>query len=253
MSPGNRKGLTLVEVVVVVVVVGILGSLFLSAILNAREAARRSGCIGGNSKAFALALHNYHDTFGMFPPAYVADQTGRPVHSWRILLLPYLDSNQVYEKYNFGKPWHAAGNRNLIDSLGEWPYKCPSAPPENATMTEFLAIVGRDTTWEQDGTCVRIRDITDGTANTIHFGEIDGSGIHRAEPRDFHTLQMSFRVNPTAGQGFSSRHPGIAFAIFADGRVSALRTGISEEIVRAMVTRNGGETVRPREDGRELY
>jgi hypothetical protein len=253
MPDDGRKGLTLVEVLVVVLVLVLLVGLLLPAIQHARESARRSSCIGGNSKKFALGLHNYHDVFGMFPPAYIADDAGRPVHSWRILVLPYLGAETAYEKYDFASPWHSAANRSLIDSLGSYPYKCPSAPPENATMTDFLAVVGRDTVWPPDGSCVRIPDISDGTTNTIQFGEVDGSGIHRAEPRDFHTLQMSFEVNPTSGQGFSSPHPGIAFAIFADGSVKALRTGISEEIVRAMVTRNGGETVKPHEEGRELF
>jgi hypothetical protein len=253
LPPNRRRGLSRLDVLITVGLVTLLAGLLIPAVHSAREAALTSACIGGNSKAFSLALHNYHDVHGTFPPAYVTGERNRPTHSWRVLLLPYLDLNDAYDRYDLTKPWDAAANRQLIDSRVDRPFKCPKAPPENATMTEFLAIVGRDTLWPEDGTCISFKDIPDGTANTILFAEVDTSGIHRAEPRDFHTLQMSFRVNSEFGQGISSPHRGIAFAAFADGSIKALRNGISEEVVRALVTRNGAERVKPRQEGRELY
>ena len=64
---------------------------------DAREAARRSQC-KGNLKQIGLALLNYHDTFGCFPPAYIADADGKPMHSWRVLILPYIDNAQLYNQ-----------------------------------------------------------------------------------------------------------------------------------------------------------
>src|SRR5207244_4506816 len=55
-----------------------------------REASRRSVCVN-NLKQIGLALQNYHDDFGCFPPAYIADENGRPMHSWRVLILPYIE------------------------------------------------------------------------------------------------------------------------------------------------------------------
>src|SRR5579864_1434043 len=64
------------------------------------EASWRAQC-KNNLKYIGQALHNYHDTFGSFPPAYIADSNGRPMHSWRVLLLPFFDQARatLYAKY----------------------------------------------------------------------------------------------------------------------------------------------------------
>ncbi len=61
----------------------------------------------------ALALQNYHDDYGSFPPAYIPDKDGKPMHSWRVLLLPYLERRTLYEKYRFDEPWNGPNNRKL--------------------------------------------------------------------------------------------------------------------------------------------
>ncbi len=69
--------------------IGILIALLLPAVQAAREAARRSAC-SNNLRQIGVALHNYSDTYGCFPPAFTVDQQGQPMHSWRALILPYL-------------------------------------------------------------------------------------------------------------------------------------------------------------------
>jgi Protein of unknown function (DUF1559) len=66
------------------------------------EAARRAQC-RNNLKQIALALHDYHQQYGVLPPAYVADASGRPMHSWRVLLLPFLEQQSLYDQYDFRK------------------------------------------------------------------------------------------------------------------------------------------------------
>src|SRR5690606_28292508 len=58
-----------------------------------------------NLRQVVLALHGYHVDHGCFPPAYVADAAGRPMHSWRVLVLPYLEEQDLYAAYNFAEPW----------------------------------------------------------------------------------------------------------------------------------------------------
>src|SRR4051812_9073955 len=74
-----------------------------------REASKRTQC-KNNLKEIALALHNYHEAYGCFPPAYIADKDGRPMHSWRVLILPYLDEKPLYLKYRFDEPWNGPHN-----------------------------------------------------------------------------------------------------------------------------------------------
>ena len=91
---------------------------------QAREAAQRSTC-KNNLKQIGLALHNYHDRYQSFPPAFVADENGKPMHSWRVLLLPYLDQADLYARYNFNEPWNGPNNLKLGDEIPEV-YGCPN-------------------------------------------------------------------------------------------------------------------------------
>ncbi|MEZ6114117.1 MAG: DUF1559 domain-containing protein [Pirellulaceae bacterium] len=98
--------------------------MLLPAVQTAREAARRSQC-SSNLKQIELALHNYHDTFKSFPPAYIADANGRPMHSWRVLILPFMEQRELYDQCRFDEPWdgpnnqlHSEGGRHMLLSLG---------------------------------------------------------------------------------------------------------------------------------------
>ncbi|NLY02059.1 MAG: DUF1559 domain-containing protein [Rhodopirellula sp.] len=120
----------------------------LPCISAARSEARRSQCTN-NLKQIGLALHNYHDAWGTFPPAYLADETGRPAHSWRVLLLPFVEQERLYEQYDFGEPWN--GPKNSCLTLGNSSvYQCPARgqfPWADVPMTGYLAVVGPNTVW----------------------------------------------------------------------------------------------------------
>src|SRR5438067_8347058 len=79
---------------------------------EARRLARSSACAEHLSQ-IALGLHSYHEIYGRFPPAYLADARGRPEHSWRVLILPYIEQKAVYNRYNFQEPWDGPHNREL--------------------------------------------------------------------------------------------------------------------------------------------
>src|SRR5262245_28330257 len=97
---------TLIELLVVIAIIAVLIALLLPAVQMAREAARRTQC-RNHLKQIGLALHNYHDTFGLFPPGGIWPQNSNPAWSWDewnwhktpgafVLILPYLDARAVY-------------------------------------------------------------------------------------------------------------------------------------------------------------
>ena len=169
----------------------------------AKTPSRRSQC-SNNLKQIGIALHNYHDVYGSFPPAYIADESGRPMHSWRVLLLPFLEQQNLYAQYRFDEPWDGPNNRLLARHMPEI-YLCPSDEDAADGTTSYVAIVGPETMWPGEK-ALDMADIKDGMSNTVALVESHRSGIHWMEPRDLHTLQMPLVVNPKHGQGICSCH-----------------------------------------------
>jgi len=198
--------------------------------------------------AIGRALRAYHDEFGCFPPRYAADESGRPLHSWRTLVLTYLGHEEILAEYDFGEPWDGPTNRPLADVPLE-AFRCPQdrrpATGSGPTTTSYLAVGGPGTAWGGSEPR-RLADLTDGPAETILVVEVADSGILWSEPRDLHVIQMAASVNSPTGQGISSRHSGGAHVLLADGSTVFLPSGVTTEDVRAMLTIAGGEDVDPR-------
>ena len=118
----RRRAFTLVELLVVIAIIGILVGLLLPAVQAAREAARRMSC-SNNLRQVGLGIQNYHSAFEMFPRRATPDH----LHSWAVALLPYIERNDVYERYDSTINWDAAANREVTDTIIET-YLCPSTP-----------------------------------------------------------------------------------------------------------------------------
>jgi len=124
----NRKGFTLIELLVVIAIIAILVALLLPAVQQASEAARRSQC-KNNLKQMGLAIHNYHDTYGMLPGgAYCPIGTYTRCHVWVEMLLPFLDQTALYHRFNFGRTFDHPDNFGAINGRKLPSLMCPSDP-----------------------------------------------------------------------------------------------------------------------------
>jgi prepilin-type processing-associated H-X9-DG protein len=215
---------------------GIPIALLLPAVQAAREAARRSQC-SNNLKQIGLAMHNYHDTYKCFPPAYIPDEDGRPMHSWRVLILPFLEQGYLYEQYNFDEPWDSPANLALA-SLAPNVFHCPSTPGSPGSSETGYAVISGTGALFDGPDAFKLSDVTDGTSNTIMVVEVAGSGIQWTEPRDLDIDQAAFQVG-----GIESNHPGGANVLIADGSVRFISETIDPGILDALITRGGGERV----------
>jgi len=120
-SSRRKLGFTLIELLVVIAIIAILIALLLPAVQQAREAARRSTC-KNNMKQIGLALHNYHETFGVFPMPWmisVLDEEtfaglNMNTHSWGEMVLPFLDQAPLQDDINFSVPPASAGTPQAI-------------------------------------------------------------------------------------------------------------------------------------------
>ena len=114
-------------------------AMLLPAYRSAHEAARRARCVN-NLKQIGLALHNYHDTYNVFPAAAITDPQGRPLLSWRVAILPFLEQAALYNKFHLDEPWNSPHNLTLVN---EWPnlYACPSDPNIAPDQTNYQVII----------------------------------------------------------------------------------------------------------------
>jgi len=216
---------------------GVLVALLLPAVQAAREAARRSMC-SNNLKQVALALHNYHDVYKSLPPAYTVDEDGNKLHSWRTLILPFVEQSPLYDQIDLDKPWDDPVNRALADVVIPV-YSCPSIENSNPAATNYMVVVGPETMFP-GAEMVGFRDVTDGTSNTLMVVEVKGRESSWMEPVDLDMSQLPLTINQG---GIGSNHPGGANAALGDGSVRFLSDGIDPQTLRALLTRDGQEVI----------
>ncbi len=200
----RKRGFTLIELLVVIAIIAILVALLLPAVQSAREAARRTEC-KNKLKQIGLALHNYNETHSVFPPAAVPNSDGL---SWQVLVLPQLDLDTLYNKFEFGghagARYSSTVNLPLVQKESVPAFLCPSGTEEKADdntanyTTHYYGIMGPTGTNSTSGVAYnentsgshggfsreglfqiyqsrKDRDIVDGTSNTLIVGEISWS------------------------------------------------------------------------------
>ena len=213
-------------------------------------AARRMYC-SNHLKQIALALHNYHDTYKRFPPAVTYDEDGRAMHSWRVLILPYLEQQALYEAYDMSEPWNGPSNSKLVAQMPPV-FRCPSVPKADVeSRTNYVAISsgGRadgklrlQTAWSDDAPR-SFRDLIDGSSNIILVVESSSDPVVWTEPRDLRYETLPIAINHETGVGLSSHHPGGCQVALADGSVRFVAETIPAETLRKLLLCNDGEPV----------
>ena len=170
------------------------------------------------------------------------------MHSWRILILPYIDQNELYKDYKFDEPWDGPNNRKLASRMPEIYAMRGEERPGNVT-TNYLAVVGPETVWRANKG-VRYDEVKDGVGNTILIVENLGADVHWMEPRDLAFADMDFTIN--SAKGIKSQYVDPAVAMI-DQRLYRLTKDVNPQTIRAMLTINGGEKVaRDENDGWHL-
>jgi hypothetical protein len=191
-----------------------------------------------NLKEIGLALHEYHDAFGSFPPAYSVDDQGNRTHSWRALILPFLDPG-LAAKYRLDEPWNSPHNLLLARYMPRV-YRSPRQSKTALNDTGYVAIVGPHTLWPAPA-CSDIEHVPDGLTSTVMVAEYIDSGICWLKPVDLEVARMRF---PPGGDGPWGRgpEPVAPVALFGDGSVQTLGR-MPEDRMRGMMTTGGGEKV----------
>lgn len=249
------RGPAFLYVVVTLLGLGLLISLLLPAVPSAREAAKRMAC-SNNLKQIGLALHNWHDIYGRLPDAVSEDiPEDIPPRSWRVSLLPFVEAQTLFERYDSSQSWDSEANLPVART-GVPPYSCPSVPLESSRdelhryITPYALVVGPDTIFPE-GRGRSFDELIDGTANTVMVVEAAGRRLVWTEPRDVDTRRQAVAVNapgnqPGTSEGIlSSHHMRGANVALADGSVRFISEDIDASVLRALTTAAAGDDTGP--------
>jgi prepilin-type processing-associated H-X9-DG protein len=219
----------------VVGTIGLLIALCLPLLRSARPAAHRALCTN-NLKQIGLALRNYARVYKSLPPAYTVDAHGNPLHSWRTLILPYLELKPLYDSIDLSKPWNDPANAKALETFVHV-YRCPSViGPQDKTI--YLAVVGRDCCFlPTEGR--RFEDITDGLSSTLMVIE---ASEEQAVPW-MAPLDADESVVMTLRPATKLHHAGGTNVGFADGSVRFLKANTAPKLRRAHITISGNEKI----------
>lgn len=180
-----------------------------------------------NLKEIGRALFAYQEKYGAFPPAFVADETGRPANSWRIAILPFLaqeDAKKLALYYRTDKAWDAPENRSAQSSFMPLAYKCPS-PNRSRTKYQhahFLAVVGEGTAWPEGAPAAVPR-----SGRTVLLIEYARDDVVWTEPRDVRIADLE-AANPKASLsslGLGSPTGDPPYVLYSNGDVERLPKG----------------------------
>jgi hypothetical protein len=188
-----------------------------------------------NLKMLCLGLAEYADQYGSLPPAFVADDEGKPMHSWRVLILPFIEQQPLYDQYDFSEPWNGPHNLRLATAAPAV-FRCPDdqplGGPRNDRSTSYVAVVGPRELWRGTDP-IGFDPHADDNDNTIMLVEVFNSGIDWLEPCDLSLADLSTPVNSKAPLGLSSRHRDGVHVLYANGRTQFLPPSTTAAQLRA--------------------
>lgn len=277
-----RGGFTLIEMLVTMSIIAVLIALLLPAVMQCREAARRTQCMN-NLKQMGLAIYNYESAHNVFPPGCVnptgpirSEVTGYHM-SWMVQLLPYLDQQNLLDTMDFSVGAYDQNNsraRTMMISI----YLCPSdfTMPSRRAAASSYAGVHHDVEAAIDhgnhgafvlNLAVPREAFTDGMTSTVFVGEkllrgtelgwMSGTratlrnGGHRINDNQ-QALRAQFPISPDQAAapennpefvgGFASAHDSGAFFLVGDGSVHFINQNLDGAILRRLTNRSDGES-----------
>jgi prepilin-type processing-associated H-X9-DG protein len=237
-SKGRLSGRWMAEVGTVLGVFACLFTLALLVILptnrSSTGAVQRAQCIN-NLKQIGLALNYYHGEYGCFPPRAITDKSGKPLLSWRVAILPYLEAKSLYDRFHRDEPWDSPHNLPLAKEMPAI-FTCPSQKSFPEGKTCYQTVMGSDMGLSDDQKSIKFENVTDGTSKTLMVSESQNF-VNWTQPADI-------PFDPSSPlRGFGRNHPGGFNAVFFDCSVHFLKFSTNETVFKSILTRSGGKVL----------
>ena len=207
--------------------------MLLPAVQKVREAAQRTSSIN-NLKQIALAMHNYNSTYGAFPAAAICDKkTGKPLLSWRVAILQYIEEEALYKQFKMDEPWDSEHNLKLAKNMPKI-YFHPKANKPGDDKTHYRLFYGKGAAFELNKPS-GLAQITDGSSNTLMVVEAEESVVW-TNPND-----LAF--DPAKALPKMLSIDGKFSAAYCDGSVRTFKMPIDQEILKLLIQKNDGKFI----------
>lgn len=205
------------------------------AVQSARQSSKRVQSMN-NMKQIALSMMVYECAHKKFPPAYIVDKDGKPLLSWRVMMLPYIERSNLYSDFHLDEPWDSPHNKKLIERMPSV-FRSPNSKLRDKGKTNYLTVRGENTIFPGKKR-IGLADIRDGTSNTIMTVEVsDDSAVIWTKPDDFAYNEKDPK------KGLLGLRRGGFLAGFADGSVRFIPARIDPKTLIALFTCAGKETI----------
>ncbi len=235
----RRRKLCIIFVIGVLFVV-----VFVVPVIQSLDTALHHRDCPNHIKQIAFAMYDYREQYGTLPPAYTVDDEGKPLHSWRTLLLPFLEQDDLYKKIKWDEPWDSEHNRQFHDQMPKT-FSCPKSLKHfkwnkdarekwETTITAYQIVVGPETLFP-GSECTTMNDVTRNHADTVMVVE-STVGVCWMAPMDLpvEALEHGVVAAKSGILGIGSYHDGGANVAMVDGRCEFLVNSKSTEDVRAL-------------------
>ncbi len=188
-----------------------------------------------NMRLIGLALHNFHDNMGVLPAAAIVDKSGKPLLSWRVAILPYIEEEKLYREFKLDEPWDSEHNKKLIEKMPKI-YQNPRLKDSKPGHTVYRVFTGKETMFEL-AKGKNLAQVTDGLSNTWMVVECSDEVIW-TKPEE-----LPYAAN-TPLPKLAARLGGRFSVLFGDGSIRTFQeANLKETVIRAMITANGGEVI----------
>jgi prepilin-type processing-associated H-X9-DG protein len=187
-----------------------------------------------NLKQIGLAMHNYHDMNGVFPAAAIVNKKGKPLLSWRVAILPYIEQENLYKQFKLDEPWDSEHNKKLAEMVVKTyvlPYN--DSDPKKLHYTNYRLFVGNGAVFDTVQGC-KITDIRDGTSNTLMVFE-GAESTPWTKPDE-----IEFDPKKPMAKHLRFQDNSVCNILMCDGSVRAVSSKLSEDILRLLIQKDDG-------------
>ena len=220
-------------------------TLLLFPVSQVRESSRRTECLN-RVRQLTLAMHNYESDLGRFPAAYLKDEAGKPIHSWRVAILPYMEYQNLYDQYDFDEPWNGPNNVTLLDQMPSV-FACPSHR-DHPDRTPYKLVVDKMTAFE-NARSPKVDDFTDGMARTVCVVEDAHNPVPWTKPEDL-TIEQAIDILVPADPSAIAHFHRYEFTTYLGSNISLMDAStwnvgpkVSPKLIRSICLCADGQVI----------